>query len=291
MTDSSDVLQHRIESADDLQAVVRTMKALSASNITQYEKAVEAVEVYANSVELGLIACLRQKEIHLSDQSINHSKQASTGIIILGSDLGLVGQFNRLLAQALSEKLTDFTDTLHVWVMGERMGDQIDGLGIEPEEVFKVPNSVDAITQFVEQILLVTESAFLEGEINQLHLFYNGTNPDIEGYEIECQRLLPLDHQWQQRLRSQPWGSNQLPETLGRPLHTFQSLIREYLFVSLYKACAESLASENASRLATMQRAEKNIGDMLADLTHCYHQLRQEKIDVELFDVISSFTS
>tara|TARA_B110000240_G_C13461203_1_gene436734 strand:- start:940 stop:1098 length:159 start_codon:yes stop_codon:yes gene_type:complete len=39
---------------------------------------------------------------------------------------------------------------------------------------------------------------------------------------------------------------------------TFKALITEYLFVCIYKGCAESLASENA-RLEAMLRAEKNI--------------------------------
>ena len=69
----------------------------------------------------------------------------------------------------------------------------------------------------------------------------------------------------------------------------FMALISEYLFVSLFKACAESLASENASRLEAMQRAEKNIGDLLDDLNKKYHRLRQSSIDEELFDVVSGF--
>ena len=67
------------------------------------------------------------------------------------------------------------------------------------------------------------------------------------------------------------------------------SLISEYLFTSLFKACAESLASENASRLVAMQRAEKNIGDLLDDMNKKYHRLRQSSIDEELFDVVSGF--
>ena len=70
---------------------------------------------------------------------------------------------------------------------------------------------------------------------------------------------------------------------------TLRALVREYLFVSLFKACAESLASENASRLAAMQRAEKNIGERLQDLTRAFHHLRQTAIDEELFDVVSGF--
>jgi F-type H+-transporting ATPase subunit gamma len=49
------------------------------------------------------------------------------------------------------------------------------------------------------------------------------------------------------------------------------------------------LASENASRLAAMQRADKNIDDLLETLHGTFHQLRQSGIDEELFDVISGF--
>ena len=81
-----------------------------------------------------------------------------------------------------------------------------------------------------------------------------------------------------------PW-----PEIMGtftKPLH---ALLREYLFISIFRACAESLASENASRLAAMQRADKNIEDLREKLHTSFHQLRQSSIDEELFDVISGF--
>lgn len=70
---------------------------------------------------------------------------------------------------------------------------------------------------------------------------------------------------------------------------TLRALIREYLFVSLFRACAESLASENASRLAAMERADRNIDELLEDLNGTFHRLRQSGIDAELFDVISGF--
>jgi F-type H+-transporting ATPase subunit gamma len=59
--------------------------------------------------------------------------------------------------------------------------------------------------------------------------------------------------------------------------------------VSLFRACAESLASENASRLAAMERADKNIDELLETLQGLFHRLRQRGIDEELFDVISGF--
>jgi F-type H+-transporting ATPase subunit gamma len=66
-------------------------------------------------------------------------------------------------------------------------------------------------------------------------------------------------------------------------------LIHEYLFVSLFRACAESLASENGSRLEAMQRADKNIEELLQKFTVSFNRLRKDNIDEELFDVISGF--
>jgi F-type H+-transporting ATPase subunit gamma len=80
-----------------------------------------------------------------------------------------------------------------------------------------------------------------------------------------------------------------VPETLGSAEPTILALIREYLFVSLFKACAESLASENACRLAAMQRAQRNIDELVGELQMAFHQKRQTAIDEELFDVISGF--
>jgi len=108
-------------------------------------------------------------------------------------------------------------------------------------------------------------------------------------YEPVSQRLLPLDAQWQQGLAKIHWPTTNLPEVIGGSSATLRALIREYLFISLFRACAESLASENASRLAAMERADKNINDLLEQLHGSFHQLRQSSIDEELFDVISGF--
>jgi F-type H+-transporting ATPase subunit gamma len=79
------------------------------------------------------------------------------------------------------------------------------------------------------------------------------------------------------------------PKSWVAGIATLRALIREYLFISLFRACAESLSSENASRLAAMQRADKNIDELLEDLKGSFHRLRQSGIDEELFDVISGF--
>jgi F-type H+-transporting ATPase subunit gamma len=101
--------------------------------------------------------------------------------------------------------------------------------------------------------------------------------------------LLPLDEIWLHNLASISWPTKNLPEVMNNREQTLRALVREYVFVTLFRACAESLASENASRLAAMQRAEKNIEELQEDLNRTFHRLRQSDIDEELFDVISGF--
>jgi F-type H+-transporting ATPase subunit gamma len=69
----------------------------------------------------------------------------------------------------------------------------------------------------------------------------------------------------------------------------FAALVRQYLFVSLYRAFAESLAGEHASRLAAMQRAETNVEERLDMLEQTYHRRRQRAITEEVLDITAGF--
>jgi F-type H+-transporting ATPase subunit gamma len=81
-------------------------------------------------------------------------------------------------------------------------------------------------------------------------------------------------------------ANEESPQVLGSTTAAAQALGRN-LFVSIFRACAESLASENTSRLAAMERAERNIDQLRDELQRTFYRLRQDKIDEELFDVIA----
>ena len=100
---------------------------------------------------------------------------------------------------------------------------------------------------------------------------------------------MPLDEQWRRKLAELPWPTKNLPEVMGDATQALRALISGYLFVSLFRACAESLASENANRLAAMERADKSINGLLEHLHSSFHRLRQSGIDEELFDVVAGF--
>jgi F-type H+-transporting ATPase subunit gamma len=175
-----------------------------------------------------------------------------------------------------------------VWAVGERVHARLGEAGLPLMGLFSVPNSVKAITPLVGQILVESETRYSRGEAIELHLFYNRPTSGAV-YAPVSQRLLPLDENWRRKLAELPWPTGNLPEVVGGAAATLRALIRDYLFVSLFRACTESLASENASRLAAMQRADKSIDELLEGLNGTFHHLRQSGIDEELFDVISGF--
>jgi F-type H+-transporting ATPase subunit gamma len=289
MSDTTTSLRRKIDSAGDLRSVVRTMKALAASNIGQYEKSVRALADYYRSVELGLSICFRK---HAPAVPMKEGKRPTVvgpvGAVVFGSDQGLVGRFNDVVADYAVKALTARPGRPRIWAIGERVHARLADTGLPLLGVFAVPNSVKAITPLVGQILIESETRYSQGEITELHLFYNRP---ISGaiYEPVQQRLLPLDGTWRRERAEIPWPTQNVPEVMGDDTSTLRALIREYLFVSLFRACAESLASENTSRLAAMQRADKNIDELLEGLNGTFHRLRQSGIDEELFDVVAGF--
>jgi F-type H+-transporting ATPase subunit gamma len=291
MSETTASLRRKIDSARDLQSVVRAMKALAASSIGQYKKSVLALTDYDRTVELGLGACFRARELDGSMIQPQHRTGSGTvSAVVFGSDQGLVGRFNDVVADDAVRALGALPGTARarVWAVGERVHARLADAGVASIGVLAVPGTVGAIAPLVGQILVETETSDGRGEASELHLFYNGSTSSA-GYAPVRQRLLPLDDRWRRKLSELPWPTKRIPQIMGSGSATLRAFIHEYLFVSLFRACAESLASENSSRLAAMERADKNIGDLLENLHGKFHRLRQSGIDEELFDVIAGF--
>jgi len=289
VSDTTAGLRRKIRGAGDLQSVVRTMKAVAASSIGQYEKSMRALADYYRTVELGLGACFRERgSAPLVAERTRQTVPGAVDAVVFGSDQGLVGQFNDVVADYTVTTLAALPTQPGVWAVGERVHARLVDAGLPPVGLFPVPNSVKGITPLVGRILVESEMRHGRDEVAELHLFYNRpTSGSV--YAPVSQRLLPLDDNWRRNLVELPWPTGNLPEVMGSGTVTLRALIREYLFVSLFRACAESLTSENASRLAAMQRADRNIDELLENLSRAFHGLRQSGIDEELFDVISGF--
>ena len=173
MTDTAASLGRKIASAGDLQSVVRTMKAMAASSIGQYESAVRALDDYYRAVQLGLVACFRQAEPSgTGSPESDREDGGSIGVVVFGSDQGLVGQFNDVIVDFAVQALADVPGKKVVWAVGERIEARLADTALLPQASFILPNSIGAITPLVGQMLVEMEAQREKGEIRQLYLFH-----------------------------------------------------------------------------------------------------------------------
>jgi len=156
------------------------------------------------------------------------------------------------------------------------------------EQVLAVPSSVEAISPLVADVLGYLERWRSAHPASAVYLLFNRFEGG-DSFQPVHERLLPFGAQWARTFAEIEWPTHNLPEPVGPTERLLEALIREYLFGSLFRACAESIASENASRLAAMQRAERNIDSLVESLELARNGLRQAAIDEELFDVIAGF--
>ena len=281
-------LKRRIRSAEDLLGVVKTMKALAATSIRQYQRAVESLAEYYRTVELGLQIVLRKSR---ETPAPTGAKAAWLGAIVFGTDQGLCGQFNHLIAgHALDEmrKTGVPAENRIIIAVGLRVADLLEDSGQKVFEVLSPPGSTAGITPMVQDITVLLEDWRFKRQIGQMHLFYHEYLSGAS-YRPMSLRILPVEETWLTDLKRRKWESRTLPVFTMEWENLFRALIGEYLFVCIYRAFANSLASENASRLAAMQSAEKNIEERREELFMQFHRQRQMTITEELLDIVSGF--
>lgn len=203
------------------------------------------------------------------------------------------------MAGSLNEQIVAHTvDTLKkesdpannpvVLAVGERALGHLEDVGFQVSDTFHLPGSASGITPHVQKIVMRIETWREKYGVDRVLLFHSRPTSQ-SNFRPHTVRMLPIDKYWLEQLKGKKWESRCLPAFTIDPELLFSALVREYLFVSIFRAFVESLASENASRLASMQGAEKNIGERLAELNNQYHQRRQMAITEELLDIVAGF--
>jgi F-type H+-transporting ATPase subunit gamma len=287
--ETTEALRKTLRTTEDLQAVVKTMKALAAVNIRHYQTAVEALAQYHHTVELGLRVVLRLRpEGAVSARS---ALRRRLGAIVFGSDQGMCGTLNEQVAAHATTIMDDLGIAPHqrtVVAVGGRVAGLLEDAGQRLEERLSAPSSVAAITMMVQDLVVKIEAWHARQGCDHIVLFYHRLLSGASSRPAMF-HLLPVDLEWLQRLEKQPWPSRSLPMFTMNSDRLFSALSRQYLFVSLCRALAESLASENASRLASMQAAERNIVERLQDLNTQVHRQRQNAITEELLDIVAGY--
>lgn len=282
MAQTLETLARRATSMRGIRSVVHTMKTLSVINSAPYEQAARGIEAYHATVLDGFHAFLT----HFGPLDLPSPKGGPQILIAFGSDHGLCGNYNEVLAAHVSELRE--TDT--VLCVGAQMADALADQGIPVDQTFFPAASVDGIGRLANLLTRRLEAIRAAGPQPEIRVSLAYVARDgVQGQRPVTLPLLPIDQDLMRNLAEKPWVSRSLP-TFSMPADDlFRALVRSHLFATVFRAIAEALLTENAARLALMQQAERSVDDRLEALGAETRAVRQDQITTELLDVIIGF--
>jgi F-type H+-transporting ATPase subunit gamma len=279
-------IRSRIDQAEDLQSVVRTMKGLAAVRVRQFERAVEGLREYARVVEQSMQVLLH----HRPEMVRRHATGPDGPILalIVGSDQGLVGQFNRRVLDHALDVLGEARQRAGVLGAGRQVCQSIDASGLRLDESRALPRSVEGIAGTAQRLVLAVERRREASRPSRVAVFHNRPTGTAT-YEPVVREVLPLSLRWIEDLAGPGWPGRCVPFHRDQWEDLLFTTIQQHIYLVLLRALGESMAAENSSRMAAMQAAESNIDDRLAGLRRQYHRRRQSAITEELLDVMAGY--
>ena len=275
-------IKESIDSTKKLQSVVETMKTYASSNINQFQSAAEASMEYRRVLDMSLYVVLFEEEDSLTPEEVADGNVLN---IIFGSDHGLAGVFNERISFFASEKIPKSRNHKVITVgqqIFQRLRDDFDIY-----KSFMQPQTIDAISVIVNRLLVEIDELRDKIPVEKIILYYNRPQDDSI-FREHTERLFPIDL-FKIVKNNIKWESRSIPTYFVEKERIISDLIRQYFFITLYRTFCFSLSSENASRLVSMQSAEKNIEERLEELNHEYRRERQNSITEELNDIVSGF--
>ena len=283
-------LSRKAARAGDLRSVVHTMKMLASVGVRQNERAAQALAEHGRALELGFQALLRHCPEGFLAARPRRRQPVRPAAVILGTDQGMCGAFNERVAERAAERLAVLANGAEVPVLavGRRILEPLARPWLRIEAALPAPGSVAGVPATVQDLLLRIEAWRDADRFDALLVFHHRRGRGIS-WKPEARHLLPVPAGWLRSLARRPWPGPTLPAFTLEWDRLYSALVRELVFLSLFRALVESLESESAARLAATDRAEKNVDERIEALQAELREARQTAITSELMDVISGF--
>jgi F-type H+-transporting ATPase subunit gamma len=269
-------LRAQVASLDELRRIVTAMRSLAAAEVQAAERALPGIRRYT---AILADAVAQARALVGVPAAAPPPRGPPARLIVVCSERGFVGAFNeRLIAHATAEP-----EARHgrLWLVGARGVQLARARGLAPEWSMAMPAHTAGVFQAARQLAAEIEARFAAGELGRVALLATQRSG---GQLAELQRwqLLPPE-------LGPPSGAAAAEPSLHHldPLELLVRVIGEHVAGQLVHALMESLASEHATRLQTMEAARHHVDDELRALAERAHRLRQEAITAELLDVIT----
>jgi len=284
---SLESLNRRIKTTTDLGEIVSTLKMLSSVSVGQYEKALQSLNQYAQTIKDAFHG-LFSKDYFNYEEPQSPKTAPKILAIIIGSDNGMVGRFNRdLMTFTLKYVQNQFDNaTMMVLSVGKRIGMLAANQKLDISAAYPISNSMKELAPMATQLINQINEIVTTNKIDFVYLFANHKHGNT-AFVPRARQMIPLPAEQMRQLKRSKWEGRSIPLITLDKHDLFSALVREYLIVVLLHDLVSSLASEHYTRMVHMQEAENNIEESLEEFNLEYQQLRQAQITDELIDIVS----
>ena len=284
-------LRSRIASVRATQKITSAMKMVAAAKLRRAQEAAEAARPYAERMErmLGSLGGSLAGSAGAPRLLAGSGGDRVHLVVVATADRGLCGGFNGGIvrrARALIEELEAAGKAVRILCVGRKGRDQlrrqhgakivdvIEGVGRRSVEFAEA----DAIAERVRTM-------FDEGEFDVCTIVYARFKSAISN-EVTVQQLVPAPLP-EAAEGAASGGASAVYIYEPDEEAILEDLLPRNVSVQVYRALLENAASEHGARMAAMDNATRNAGDMIARLTLQYNRTRQAMITKELIEIIS----
>jgi len=273
-------IRRRIRSVKNTQQLTKAMKTVSAAKLRRAQERVVSARPYANQLRY-VLGNLAGRIENIKHPLLEVRPEKRILLLVVTADRGLCGGFNSNLTKAAQNFLRQHHgEDVRVFAVGRKGRDffRRRNANIVSEYMnffskLDVAHARDIATQLVD--------LYSKAEIDAVYIIYNEFKSVIQ-QRIVVERLLPLGGA---ELKDQPSGVDYIFEQ--PPQEILNRLLPRYVEIEIYRALLESVAAEHGARMAAMDTATRNAGDMIESLTLNMNRVRQAAITREIIEVVS----
>ncbi len=284
-------LRNRISSVRATQKITSAMKMVAAAKLRRAQEAAEAARPYAERMErmLGSLGGSMAGSAGAPKLLSGSGDDRVHLVVAATADRGLCGGFNGGIvrrARELIDELEGAGKTVRILCVGRKGRDQLRRMhGAKIVDVIEGVGRRSVEFAEADEIAERVRTMFDEGEFDVCTMVYARFKSAISN-EVTAQQLVPA-----------PLPERDEGADAGGPAAVYiyepdeeailEDLLPRNVSVQVYRALLENAASEHGARMAAMDNATRNAGDMIARLTLQYNRTRQAMITKELIEIIS----
>ena len=273
-------IRRRIRSVKNTQQLTKAMKTVSAAKLRRAQERVVSARPYANQLR-HVLGDLAGRVENIEHPLLEVRPEKRILLLVVSADRGLCGGFNSNLTKAAQNFLRQHaSDDVRLFAAGRKGRDffrrRNASFVSEYTNFFSkldVGNARDIATQLVD--------LYTKAEIDAVYIIYNEFKSVIQ-QRIVLEKLLPLGSS---ELKEKPSGVDYIFEQPAQEI--LNRLLPRYVEIEIYRALLESAAAEHGARMAAMDTATRNAGDMIESLTLNMNRVRQAAITREIIEVVS----